>query len=104
MSEIHLSDEDRAFIEEQVKAGVYKDADAVVAAGLRLLGSEEGEVEELRHLIQQGIDDVDAGRAMRFESAEEMTAHILKMAEDRKNAASSSQNVARGPERSSRHV
>ncbi|TWF56832.1 type II toxin-antitoxin system ParD family antitoxin [Neorhizobium alkalisoli] len=104
MAEIHLSDEDKAFINEQVKAGIYKDADAVVAAGLRLLGSDEGKVEELRHLIQQGIDDVDAGRVLRFESAEEMTAHILKMAEERKNEAASSQDIARGAERSSRHV
>lgn len=104
MTEIHLSDDDKAFIEEQVKDGRYKDADEVVAAGLRLLGSEEGEIQELRRLIQQGIDDVDAGRVMAFNSAEEMTTHILQMAEERKNAATSAQNVARGSERSSRQL
>ncbi|MFB9951207.1 type II toxin-antitoxin system ParD family antitoxin [Rhizobium puerariae] len=104
MTEIHLSDEDRAFIEEQVKTGVYKDADEVVAAGLRLLGSEEGELQELSRLIQEGIDDVEAGRVVQFESAEELTAHILKMAEERKNAVAPTGNVPKGAERSSRHL
>lgn len=104
MTEIHLSDKDKAFIEEQVKAGVYKDADEVVAAGLRLLGSEEGELQELRRLIQEGIDDVEAGRVMQFESAEELTAHILKMAEERKNAGAPAGHVPKGSERSSRHL
>jgi antitoxin ParD1/3/4 len=39
-----------------------------------------------------------------FESAEEMTAHILQMAEERKNAPTSSESVVRGSERSSRHL
>lgn len=104
MTEIHLSDDDKAFIQEQVKDGRYKSADEVVAAGLRLLGSEEGEIQELRRLIQQGIDDVDAGRVMTFESGEELTAHIMQMAEERKNVGAPAQNVARGAERSSRHL
>jgi antitoxin ParD1/3/4 len=41
---------------------------------------------------------------MHFESGEELTAHVLKMAEERKNAAASAENVARGSERSSRHL
>lgn len=35
MTEIHLSEQHKAFIEEQVKAGTYKDADEVIAAGLQ---------------------------------------------------------------------
>lgn len=104
MTEIHLSKEDRAFIDEQVKDGRYRNADEVIAAGLRLLGSEEGQLQELRHLIQQGIDDIDAGRGLTFKNAEEMTAHILQMAEDRKNAPTSAENVVQGSQRSSRHV
>lgn len=104
MTEIHLSEQDRAFIDEQIKDGRYKSADDVIAAGLRLLGSEEGELQELRHLIQQGIDDIDAGRVVTFENAEEMTAHILQMAEDRRNAPTSVENVIPGPQRSSRNL
>ncbi len=33
MTEIHLSDQDQAFIDEQVKDGRYKSADDVIAAG-----------------------------------------------------------------------
>ncbi len=102
MTEIHLSDEHKAFIEEQVKDGRYGSAEEVVAAGLRLLGSDEGKIEELRRLIQEGIDDVDAGRVVEFASAEDMTAHILKMSEERKNAAAKTEDVVRGIERSSR--
>lgn len=103
MTEIHLSEEDRIFIEEHVRAGTYKDAHAVISAGLRLLGSREGKIAELQRLIQEGIDDVDAGRVVEFESAEDMTAHILKMAEERKNAIASPDDVASGAKRSARH-
>jgi antitoxin ParD1/3/4 len=96
MTEIHLSEQDLTFIKEQVADGRYRNAEDVIAAGLRLLGSEEGEIQELRHLIQQGIDDIDAGRAITFESAEDLTKHILMMAEERKNAAASAENVVRG--------
>jgi antitoxin ParD1/3/4 len=103
MTEIHLSEQDRNFIEEQVQAGIHEDADAVIAAGLRLLGSNEGKLVELQRLIQEGIDDVEAGRVMEFDSAEDLTAHILKMAEEQKNAVASSGDVAKGSKRSARH-
>jgi antitoxin ParD1/3/4 len=104
MTEIHLSEQDRAFIEEQVEAGIFKDADEVVAAGLRLLGSKEGKLVELQRLIQEGLDDIEAGRVMEFESADDFTAHILKMAEEKKNALASPADVATGSRRSSRHL
>ena len=94
MTEIHLSNEDRAFIDEQVEAGIYKNAEEAVAAGLRLLGSGEGKLFELQRLIQEGIDDVEAGRVMEFASGEELTAHILKMAEEeQKNATAPSHSM-----------
>ena len=93
MTEIHLSDDDSAFIAEQVEAGIYKNADEAVAAGLRLLGSREGKLFELQRLIQEGIDDVEAGRVMEFASAEELTAHILQMAEEQKNETAPARSV-----------
>lgn len=54
------------FIDEQVAAGSYPDADAVVAAALdRLADDAEIEAEKearFQRLIQEGIDDLDAGR------------------------------------------
>jgi antitoxin ParD1/3/4 len=41
---------------------------------------------------------------MEFETAEDLTAHILKMAKDQKSAEASAQNVDRGSERSSRRL
>ena len=41
MPEIHLSEQDERFIEEQVAAGVYSDADAAIHASLQLLSSDE---------------------------------------------------------------
>ncbi|MCM2473993.1 type II toxin-antitoxin system ParD family antitoxin [Rhizobium sp. CG5] len=93
MTDIHLNDRDKAFIDEQIEAGIYKDADEAVAAGLRLLGSNEGKLAELQRLIQEGYDDVEAGRVMEFASGEELTAYILKMAEERRNATAPSHNV-----------
>ena len=93
MTDIHLSDSDRAFIDEQVEAGIYKNADEAVAVGLRLLDSKEGKLVELQRLIQQGYDDVEAGRVMAFASGEELTGHILKMAEEQKNATAPSHSM-----------
>jgi antitoxin ParD1/3/4 len=84
MIEIHLSEQDRAFIEEQVNAGRYKDADAVVAAGLRLLGSGESKLAELQRLIQEGLDDVEAGRVHYYEAGEDLLNDIKRMAAEQK--------------------
>lgn len=101
MPEIHLSERDEKFIEEQVAAGIFKDADAVVSAGLRLLGSNEGKLVELQRLIQEGLDDVEAGRVMEFSTADDLTAHIVKLAGEQ-NEAKASGGHRTGTGRSSR--
>ncbi|MFF2321053.1 type II toxin-antitoxin system ParD family antitoxin [Agrobacterium sp. NPDC058088] len=101
MPEIHLSEQDEKFIEEQVAAGIFKDADAVVSAGLRLLGSNEGKLVELQRLIQEGLDDMEAGRVMEFSTADDLTAHIIKLAGEQ-NEAKASGDHHTGTGRSSR--
>lgn len=101
MPEIHLSEQDEKFIEEQVAAGIFKDADAVVSAGLRLLGSNEGKLVELQRLIQEGLDDVEAGRVVEFSTADDLTAHIIKLAGEQ-NEAKASGGHRTGTGRSSR--
>ncbi|WP_105385733.1 type II toxin-antitoxin system ParD family antitoxin [Neorhizobium alkalisoli] len=81
MTEIHLSDKDKAFIEEQVKAGVYKDANEAVAVGLRQL---QAKTEMLKRLIQEGLDDVEAGRVHSYASAEEFSNDIKRMADEKR--------------------
>ncbi|MBO0129271.1 type II toxin-antitoxin system ParD family antitoxin [Agrobacterium burrii] len=101
MPEIHLSEQDEKFIEEQVAAGIFEDADAVISAGLRLLGSKEGKLVELQRLIQEGLDDVEAGRVMEFSTANDLTAHIIKLAGEQ-NEAKASGDHRTGAGRSSR--
>ncbi|MBW9087782.1 type II toxin-antitoxin system ParD family antitoxin [Rhizobium wenxiniae] len=84
MTGIHLSDEHQAFIDKLVKAGFYKDANAIVAGALRLLQQKDDEFFELQRLIQEGIDDVEAGRVHRYESAEDMLSDIQKMSATKK--------------------
>ena len=83
MTEIHLSEQDRAFVDRQIEAGIYKNLDDVVSAGLRLLGSEEGKLVELQRLIQEGLDDVEAGRVYHYASGEEFLEDIKRLARER---------------------
>ncbi len=65
MTDIHLSDEDRAFIGGQLQAGAYRTADDVIRAGLQVLREED---EELWRLIKVGEDDIKEGcrRSQRY--------------------------------------
>lgn len=75
MTEIHLSDKDRAFIEEQVKSGAYDTAEDVVAAGLSRLGSED---EHLRAMIAEADAQLDRGEFVSFENAEAHADSIIE--------------------------
>jgi len=67
MSTLKISldaDQDR-FVEEQVRAGVYADAEAVVRTALdRLREDEAAKEERYRVKIQEGLDDLAAGRSV----------------------------------------
>lgn len=84
MTEIHLSEQDQKFIDEQVKAGVYRDADEVIHASLRLLNSKEGKKAALQSLIQEGLDDVKAGRVHRYASDEDFLNDIRQLSAQQK--------------------
>ncbi|MGO4438577.1 type II toxin-antitoxin system ParD family antitoxin [Rhizobium sp. RAF56] len=79
MATIHLSDADKAFIDEQVEAGTFRDADDVVRASLTLLRSRQARVTELRALIKEGDDDIAARRVYSYDSAEALLADIRKL-------------------------
>ena len=84
MPEIHLSEQDEKFIEEQVAAGIYSDADAVIHASLQLLSSDEGKRAALQLLIQEGIDDAEAGRVHRYTSQDEFLSDIKRVSAQQK--------------------
>ncbi|MDP9760584.1 MULTISPECIES: type II toxin-antitoxin system ParD family antitoxin [Agrobacterium] len=83
MPEIHLSEQDEKFIEEQVAAGVYSDADAVIHASLQLLSSDERKRVALKLLIQ-GIDDAEAGRVHRYASQDVFLSDIKRVSVQQK--------------------
>lgn len=83
MPEIHLSEQDEKFIEEQVAGGVYSDADAVIHASLQLLSSDERKRVALKLLIQ-GIDDAEAGRVHRYASQDVFLSDIKRVSVQQK--------------------
>jgi len=76
MTEIHLSDSDKAFIHEQIEAGRYESAEDVVSAGLRALDSEEYRLAELRRQIEAADQQIARGEYLTFTSAAELAASI----------------------------
>lgn len=80
MPNIQLNKRDEKFVEKQISSGLYGSADEVVTAGLRLL--RERDEADLRMLIQEGIDDVEAGRVCTYESAEEFLADLQRAEND----------------------
>lgn len=74
MDDIHLSDEDRRFVEANVRNGSYRDASDVIHAGLQSLQREA----VLRRLIQEGEDDIAAGRFYEFGEGDSLTDFIIE--------------------------
>ena len=76
MTEIHLSDKQKAFIEAQVSSGRFKNTDEVISAALEALRQAD---ENIRKLIQEGLDDVEAGRVHRYDDEDEFLADIKRL-------------------------
>lgn len=80
MPEIHLTEEEQAFIDTKLRTGAYRSAEDVVRAGLALLDRHDRETEALRLSVQQGIDDADAGRVHEYASATDLLKDIRQQA------------------------
>lgn len=69
---INLTDTLDRFVAELVQSGSYQNASEVVRAGLRLLKAEDEtrarKLEALRAAIQEGLDDVAAGRVIEIDN------------------------------------
>jgi antitoxin ParD1/3/4 len=74
MTEIQLSDEDRAFIESKMRTGAYRSAEDVVRAGLRLLDRND---EHIREMIDAADAQVASGDTVRFDSADAVADSII---------------------------
>ena len=55
------------WIAKRVKEGKYQTASEVVRDALRNSMEREAQLKELRRLVQEGIDDLDAGRVVEWD-------------------------------------
>ncbi|KQV43412.1 MULTISPECIES: type II toxin-antitoxin system ParD family antitoxin [unclassified Rhizobium] len=72
-----IGDHFDAFITRQVETGRFNNASEVVRAGLRLLERDEVKLAELKRLIDEGLDDIAAGRVYEYESSEALLDDII---------------------------
>lgn len=82
---IVLTDHQARFVEQLVTTGRYQNASEVLREGLRLVESREAEasarLKALREATQIGIDDIESGRFLTFESAEDLDRHLSALAD-----------------------
>ncbi len=75
-----LTDRQAKLIEKMVSSGRYQNASEVMREGLRLVEQKEAEnaakLKSLREAVQLGIDDIEAGRGIAFDSFQEMEDHL----------------------------
>ncbi|EIC28950.1 MULTISPECIES: type II toxin-antitoxin system ParD family antitoxin [Methylomicrobium] len=79
-----ITNHQAAFIEQLVESGEYQNASEVLREGLRLVEERRAEhaakLARLRAAVDVGIADSEAGRVTRFESGEELQAHLKSIA------------------------
>jgi antitoxin ParD1/3/4 len=80
---VSVTDEEQAFIEEQLASGRYADESEVLRAGLGRL-EHEAKVATLRAMVAEADDQFDAGDYVTFDSAEAATAFIVEQAAARR--------------------
>lgn len=85
MTEIHLTEEEQAFIDSKLQSGVYKSAEDVVRAALHSLEYSD---ELTRQMIDAADVQVAAGETIRFESAEAVADSIIERGMRRLNRRS----------------
>ena len=85
MTEIHLTEEEQAFIDAKLRSGVYRSAEAVVRAGLQLLDRDD---EHVRQAIDAADAQVAAGDTLPFENADAIADSVIERGMRRLNRKS----------------
>ncbi|MEX0715788.1 MAG: type II toxin-antitoxin system ParD family antitoxin [Planctomycetaceae bacterium] len=79
---VELTESHDRFVDEQVAAGHFQDADEVVTAGLELLEArrrvEQEQLASLRKLATEGFDELDQGRGIVIDGDERLAEFIRK--------------------------
>ncbi|MCJ8330540.1 MAG: type II toxin-antitoxin system ParD family antitoxin [Lentisphaeria bacterium] len=85
---ISLTDHFKNFIDDNVNSGQYKNASEVVRDSLRLLEEKQKEdrlkLENLKHQIQLGIDDLDQGNYNKFTESNDLKAYLSSLFPEKK--------------------
>jgi len=79
-----LTDYHEELLEKLVSSGKYQNASEVLREGLRLVerqhAEHEAKLKALRDAVQEGIDDIEAGRFKEFDSVDELDKHLEALA------------------------
>jgi antitoxin ParD1/3/4 len=78
MTEIHLDEKHRAFIDEQVSGGVYRNAEDVVRAGLSLLETKQGQIDDLRRAIADADGQIARGEIIEVQDADAYARSVIE--------------------------
>lgn len=75
-----LTDRQAKFVEKMVASGRYQNASEVMREGLRLVELQHDEhkakLKALREAVQVGIDEIEAGQGITFESFQDMRTYL----------------------------
>jgi antitoxin ParD1/3/4 len=95
---VNLTDRLERFIEAGVASGRFSDASEVVREGLRLLEQREAEDQAklawLRGAVQKGLDEIDRGEGIEFDSVEELGTLVRQIGDEAEAAFQTEQNRA----------
>lgn len=80
---VNLTDHFDHFIDANLASGRFSNASEMVREGLRLLEQrdreEQAKLAWLRGAATEAFDSLDRGEGMRFDSIEELDAHIMEI-------------------------
>lgn len=75
-----LTNHQASFVEQLVTSGRYQNVSEVLREGLRLVEQREVEdasrLEILRSAVRAGIEDIEAGRFITFDTQESLRTHL----------------------------
>lgn len=95
---VSLTPELEALVQEKVKSGMYNSASEVVRDGLRLIQERDNSrrlgLEELRRQVQIGIDQLDRGEGIVYETPEDVLAAMDERLEERRRQRAASKAQA----------
>lgn len=83
---ISLSEEERLFVDSQIAAGKYADDSEILHAGLAALERQQ-RLKALRELIAEGDADFERGAFVSFDTAGEISEHVIGRAKLRRELA-----------------